>query len=101
MKETNTSSNLSIDISKLNIKDVATAFYYADNPEKQAIELSTNPSYISLSDENKRFLDKHINEALISYYLKRLNYVVCENQQLTLEAIRNHNTNNASNSGDN
>lgn len=72
-----------------NLKDVATSFYYCDNPEKNALEITESEEYRTLKDSNKEFLDRHINEALIRYYLNKLNYCVCQNPVESIKQILN------------
>ena len=72
-----------------NLKEVATSFYYCNNPEEKAIELSKTKEYRSLKEADGLFLDKHINEALLRYNLTRLNYCVCPDVHSSMKKIKN------------
>lgn len=70
------------------LKDVATAFYYSRNPEQAALELIATEEYKTLKIADQRFLDAHINEALLRFYLTRLGYCVSIDHQSSVKSIR-------------
>lgn len=69
------------------LKDVATAFYYSRNPEQAALELIATEEYKTLKVVDQRFLDVHINEALLRFYLTRLSYCVSQDPSSSIKQI--------------
>lgn len=70
------------------VKEVATLLRKSKDPLELAKEIASLEIFRELKLSDKRFLEKHMFEAIVRENLSALNYCVCNNPKESLKLIR-------------